>query len=796
MAEKIVSPGVFTTETDLSFLPAGIGEIGAVVIGPTKKGPAFHPTIIESIQEFDTVFGGIDSETYVPYTVQEYLRSAGRVTIIRLLGTEAFEPAHSFTLKVGGEVVSALVPKAGATGFEPVISGFGSSSEFVIADDTDATVFTSCSFNKTSDNYIEKVFGRDPFSTTAGSVVGKKYYLYRHFATTGSGRTLGTNDSVTTGSYSSTDGGVIGLTTNKSYAGGSTPIIQSQTVAGTKYDLFQFKTIGDGTDANYNIKVQIQDLKRAGTIAGSEYGAFTVVIRRVNGFNYKGDFGSLDTDNRPEIVETFPNCNLDPDSVNFVTRKIGDRYATCDDDGRITYSGDYPNKSKYVYVYHTDISDIENLPKELLPFGFKPLSSVISESGVPAPTYVTRQGDADTFNQKVAFGFDFTNTDNREHLWSIPDGASTVGTAFSLEDQFSHASSSLNGTDGLPFVTSSLSSSVAPQAMLKFIVPFQGGYDGIGYNVKRNIGKDITASNLYGMDLSSATGGGTKAYIKALNTISNADEYDINMISIPGVIHSVHPVVTNKAILVAEDRGDAFVVIDAVKYNEFTGKSAADNVANSSITNLDSNFAATYWPWVKILDTSTNKPTWVPPGVVLPGVIANTDKVAHEWFAPAGLNRGGLTQVLEAEVRLTHEERDTLYEKRINPIATFPGEGVCIWGQKTLQGKPSALDRVNVRRLLIRVKKFIASASRFLVFEQNNPALRQRFLNIANPFLESVQQNAGLSAFKVVMDETNNTPDVVDRNQLVGQIFLQPTRTAEFIVLDFTVLPTGATFPE
>ena len=332
--------------------------------------------------------------------------------------------------------------------------------------------------------------------------------------------------------------------------------------------------------------------------------------------------------------------------------------------------------------------------------------------------------------------------------------------------------------------------------MLKFIVPFQGGYDGIPYNVKRNIGKDITDTNLYGMDLSSATGGGTKAYLKALNTISNADEYDINMISIPGVIHSIHPLVTNKAILVAEDRGDAFVVIDAVKYNEFTGKSAADNVANSSITNLDSNFAATYWPWVKIMDTNTNKPTWVPPGVVLPGVIANTDKVAHEWFAPAGLNRGGLTQVLEAEVRLTHEERDTLYEKRINPIATFPGEGVCIWGQKTLQGKPSALDRVNVRRLLIRVKKFIASASRFLVFEQNNPALRQRFLNIANPFLESVQQNAGLSAFKVVMDESNNTPDVVDRNQLVGQIFLQPTRTAEFIVLDFTVLPTGATFPE
>jgi len=186
----------------------------------------------------------------------------------------------------------------------------------------------------------------------------------------------------------------------------------------------------------------------------------------------------------------------------------------------------------------------------------------------------------------------------------------------------------------------------------------------------------------------------------------------------------------------------------------------------------------------------------VPPSVVLPGVIAYTDRVAHEWFAPAGLNRGGLTTVLEAKTRLTHAERDELYEGRLNPIASFPGQGVVVWGQKTLQSKPSALDRVNVRRLLIKLKKFIASSSRYLVFEQNDATTRNRFLNIVNPFLESVQANSGLSAFKVVMDDSNNPPDVVDRNQLVGQIFIQPTRTAEFIVLDFVILPTGATFPE
>jgi len=178
------------------------------------------------------------------------------------------------------------------------------------------------------------------------------------------------------------------------------------------------------------------------------------------------------------------------------------------------------------------------------------------------------------------------------------------------------------------------------------------------------------------------------------------------------------------------------------------------------------------------------------------GVYAFNDRISHPWFAPAGLNRGGIDTAIQAERKLTHANRDTLYDSNVNPIATFPGQGVCAWGQKTLQKKPSALDRVNVRRLMIKLKKFIASSSRFLVFEQNNPATRKRFLNIVNPFMEQVQSQSGLTAFRVVMDDSNNTADTIDRNILYGQIFVQPTRTAEFIVLDFTVQPTGATFPE
>jgi phage tail sheath protein FI len=181
---------------------------------------------------------------------------------------------------------------------------------------------------------------------------------------------------------------------------------------------------------------------------------------------------------------------------------------------------------------------------------------------------------------------------------------------------------------------------------------------------------------------------------------------------------------------------------------------------------------------------------------VIPGVYAFNDRVAAPWFAPAGLNRGGIDVAVQAERKLTQSNRDDLYDANVNPLASFPNTGIVVYGQKTLQKKSSALDRVNVRRLMIAAKKYIASASKFLVFEQNTAVTRNRFLNIVNPYFEDVQQRQGLYAFKVVMDDSNNTPDVIDRNQMVGQIFLQPTKTAEFIVIDFNILPTGAAFPD
>ena len=506
-------------------------------------------------------------------------------------------------------------------------------------------------------------------------------------------------------------------------------------------------------------------------------------------------------------LESYANLNLDPASPNYLPKVIGDQFQTVTAAGEVVLNGEYPNLSRYVRVGDYD-EKVFTGNKRLQPMGFAAvIEPIIATKNVPAINFATSQvksSDAATYNGNVPYGFKIDESyfltaemyTNKEYMSAIPAGADAgQNVAFALENMTgfgdTQLGSDLQGIHGSNFKSASMALSVntAP-IQLKFAVPMQYGFDGDNPSVEKKTGGDITATNTMGFDCSASSKSGSVAYKRAINAVGNPDEIDINMLVTPGILHSLHSAVTNHAIDKVESRADAFYVMDAAQWG--------DNVqsAVSNVSTLDTNYAATYYPWVKMDDPSTGTGVWVPPSVVIPGVMAFTDSVAHEWFAPAGLNRGGLTSVRIPKKKLTHTDRDTLYEGRVNPIATFPGQGVVVFGQKTLQAKPSALDRINVRRLLIRLKKFIASSSRFLVFEQNDSSTRARFLNIVNPFLESVQANSGLSAFKVVMDDSNNTPDVIDRNQMVGQIFIQPTRTAEFIVLDFSVLPTGAAFPE
>ena len=308
---------------------------------------------------------------------------------------------------------------------------------------------------------------------------------------------------------------------------------------------------------------------------------------------------------------------------------------------------------------------------------------------------------------------------------------------------------------------------------------FSGGV--VATTATQNMGETITATNIQGFS--------NADYAEAFQLLANQDEFQFNVLLAPGLTLDNTGDAVATMIATCENRGDAIAVIDTKLYNA--------TVANAALAarNQSSNYAATYYPWVQLYSSGLGKAVWAPASTVIGGVFAFNDQVGAEWFAPAGLNRGGVPSVLRAERKLSQADRDTLYSANVNPLATFPGEGVVVFGQKTLQKKSTALDRVNVRRLLIALKNYIGQVGNNLVFEQNTNVTRNRFLSQVNPYLESVVQRQGLYAYKVVMDESNNTPDVIDRNQLVGQIYIQPTKTAEFIILNFNVQPTGASFP-
>jgi uncharacterized protein len=283
-------------------------------------------------------------------------------------------------------------------------------------------------------------------------------------------------------------------------------------------------------------------------------------------------------------------------------------------------------------------------------------------------------------------------------------------------------------------------------------------------------------------------------YSTSISLLSNQDAYSYNLITIPGLIadetnYPSHVSSISLLLSIVQSRGDSMFILDLVGYN-----SNIIPVTTNAIT-YDTSYAAAYWPWLQTIDPDSGRQVWVPASTMIPGVYAFNDSVAFPWIAPAGATRGVLSTVTRAERYLTQGNRDLLYENNVNSIATFPNTGVTVFGQKTLQKKQSAFDRINVRRLLIELKGYISQIADSLVFEQNTVATRNDFLSQVNPYLSSVQQQQGLTSFKVIMDETNNTTNTIDNNQLIGQIYLQPTRTTEFIILDFNVLPTGATFP-
>ena len=825
MSERIVSPGVFTNEVDQSFLAGGVAQIGAAIIGPTVKGPALVPTQVTSYGEFEQIFGSYTDESYVPYVVQDYLRNGNVITVTRLLyedgysipngaiaviaksgsGAAAVEVVthilHPTQAVLGaGSVVNAnyfedsVINNNSSGTFEIKISGSfttdssipGFSGAFLVPEGTSI----SGSIVSSANDYLVKTFGTSPKSVD--------YPVYVQYENKTASTLFNTLSHVTTS---------LSLASNyafaQDYQTANTPWITSQKIGTVNKNLIKFHTLSHGTSVSNEVKIGIRDIRPPSEVSDPNgYGTFTVEVRRVNTNNIPNSpYSSEDTDRTPDIVESFTNLNLDPESSRYIARVIGDRYQTVTDSNDIVVNGDYPNLSKFIRVELDPGVSTRTNNNILIPFGFKSATSPVpmfsSSLNLSAVSYRTTQVQT-TYNSRNYFGFNYDNINNLNYLSPLPTSGSTTGSNsdFYLGDMTQDAdaaypslTSAYSGSLESALTAGTFTSNVSINTR-KFMVPMQGGFDGARPNLPKLSGTNIKSTNTFGFDCSGTSTTGTKSYNKAFSLLGNTDYYDINMLVTPGVIDSVHPLVTSAARNLVAARQDTFYVMDS---NALT-----DNIATvtQQVTNIDSNYTSTYWPWVRIINPSKNIPIWVPPSVTVPGALAFNDVVAAPWYAPAGLGRGGLNSVIGTYKNLSQSNRDTLYEARVNPIANFPNEGIVIWGQKNLQARPSALDRVNVRRLLITVKKFIASSTKYLVFEQNTSATRTRFTSIVNPYLEQVRAQQGLSAFKVVMDESNNTPNIIDQNIMYGQIFLQPTRTAEFIILDFNIQPTGAAFPE
>jgi hypothetical protein len=765
MSDKLMSPAVFTSENDKTYLPQGVVDISTAFIGTTKYGKAFVPTQVKSPQEFDKLFAD-DNISYTGYAVKSYLKNAASALVVKVLGNETSSLAcYTF----GGAASASFAATNPQVVLLPTYNSSASVMTGLCTTSSNQTwVLTSSAGNvtvsladPTSPNYITKVFGQSPNSNfNTPQTITDQWYVYQLY-------NVGTI--TTTGSFNS---GTLGISAG--YTNATTPYITSQLNNGNSIPLFKFGTIFDGDSSNTLVKVSICDIKKPAS--STEYGTFTVLVR---------DF--TDTDLNPNVLESFTGCTLDPESINYVCARIGTQTETINNAGKVLIGGDWENKSSYIYVIPSpQLKDVQNT---IVPFGHSAYTwTFISGSNMSnvltstSSLYTQIQGTSDTWNPRVYFGLNYSNPDvNNLSAALLTSSLGSTVYNFNLDNYSVHPSSS--------YATGSLSGSGVNSAFLQFTVAFQGGYDGMPFNRVRNTDENITSANAFGYNLTNMSSPGSTQFKLALNTLQNADDYDIKEYVLPGINDTDHFALTTYARTISYLRGgDCFAIIDP------SGLSASIDTAIAATTSIDTNYSAGYYPWVKVIDPSTRKQRWLPTAAILPGVLAYNDRVGGEWWAPAGYNRAGIDNAKGVKDRLTKTDRDVLYNNRLNPIIYSKGK-VVVFGQKTQQKKASQLDRINIRRLLIKLKKFAASTSVYLMFDPNTKATRDSFLSMVNPFLRSLVEKQGLFSFQVVMDETNNTPDVIDRNTIKGAFYIKPTPDSEYFELEFNILANGATFP-
>ena len=772
MAETLISPGVLARENDQSFVTSQPVERGAAIIGPTVIGPVERPTLISSFSSYQALFGGALSSGSNEYTyltsiaANQYFQNGGTSLLVTRVTSGSFTSATSTTIQNNvesvtsgliGNIVSGLQPNQGSGSAAPstytgvtlsTVSGNGSGAvATVTTSDSAGVLFATSTMTPSGTAPTTTLDG----TTSALSIAGA----------------LGTSATVTV----TAAGNVITTITvdaqGSGYVAGETITI---TAANLTSDGALGTVTGDLTFVIGETNVYSDIASVVITEDGTDYAAGDQVTIAT------GDIGN------PAVAPVFVLTDaMIENQAAFVLETISE--------GEImnnTYPAGSDTSGVEISGGALTSGSVNNLRWEI--------TSVNTSSGVFS--LAIRRGNDNTNNKVVLETYNNISLDPFAPNYisrAIGDLSSTIVTEG--VDTFLQESGSFPQISS--YVRVSQVNSPTPNyfnndgtAKSEYTASLptigSGSFDGaVGSNIP--VGRAANFyQNINNIDTQGLVG---SDYDNAIALLASQDDYQYNVISVPGLNYQDHAGQITNVMNNAISRGDNIAVVDLVKYNQ-----SIATVTNQA-GGIDNSYTATYWPWLQTVDPNSGQLVYIPASTFIPGVYAFTDASSDPWFAPAGITRGGMGQVVRAERKLTSTNRDTLYEANINPIATFPQQGVVVFGQKTLQKAASALDRVNVRRLLITLKEYISQIADNLVFEANTIATRQNFLTQVNPYLESVQQRQGLYAFKVVMDETNNTPDVIDRNELVGQIFLQPTRTAEFIMLDFNVLPTGATFP-
>jgi hypothetical protein len=776
-----VSPGVYTREQDFTFFASRIGLTRLGLVGLTPKGPAFEPIKIASSEGFSNRFGNPNSDFPLTYVGYRFLSQSSELTLTRVLGQVGYSGSNAWVITSKNDsqylfsstTVAVLKSKKDTNGnFYYSASNhlqLGSVSTLLSAFTISSTVgpltgfpgsAVTVSLNENDDTYILKLAGQTPrnFDGDLGFYVDFiTPHLIRQSAASATTNSLGT--ALTTAFVYKN------VTAYKDYTEGFknsiTPMIVGQVVGNSVRDLFKVETISDGDASAEEIKVSFANIDPVNN-------TFDVVVRRF----FDTDATTL-TSGR---LELFRQCTMDRTKPNFVGKAIG------------TTDEIYPRLSNYITITLAD-----NFPQDQVPAGFKgyPVRSGTS-SNAPQILYKQNYVATDNISKTYLGCSELAYTALTSNVVGIKSSVQTLE-----KDIFKY-----NGADSTGVITTkgfhmesgadtnnfyvgnqaSLTNYTKPER--KFTVAPYGGFDGWQPYTIPTFTNDLADSD------------NLDAFKACIDLMAPPESVDINVFAAPDVNYYDNLLAVNYALDMVENRADSIYIIESPRLSTDTTKATATQASEAiEESGIDSSYAATYWPWIQIEDPTSNKFIYISPTAEVVKNIALTDNIAYSWYAPAGLNRGQVN-CIRADVQLSRDDRDTLYDANINPINTVAQQGVTIQGQKTLQIEQSALDRINVRRLFLQIRRLVAAASQTLLFEPNDQTVRDQFLAKVEPLLLQIQNQRGIFAYKVTVDDFNTATEDSDRNTLTGKIAIKPTPALEFVDLTFQVLPTGANFED